>query len=187
MESLKDLFNKYGHTDKHTKHTYDGFYEKWFSHLRDKPINLLEIGVSSYGGGDLLAFAEYFPNGIIHGLDNEVNILLPEVMTVPNIKIYDGDAYSKDAVNKVPQIKFDIIIDDCVHNHKSHVILVKSFYPMLADDGIYVIEDVNASQLELYKKEKVKDFYVEPEIFDMVYLRPKRKNNILVRYNRVLL
>lgn len=182
--TLKELFIKYGHTDKHTKHTYDEHYEKWFSPLKDKEINILEIGVSSYGGGALLAFAEYFTKGTVYGLDNEINIILPEVMKHEKIKIIEGDAYDSKITKKLPDIKFDIIIDDCVHNHKSQMIILNSFYPLLKENGIFVIEDVKVPELHLYKDEVVSGMKLKMEMINLIHLRPKRTNNVLVRYHR---
>ena len=71
---LDELFSFYK-TDKanyikSTKiygHGYAEFYERHFSNLRDKKLNILEIG--SYSGSSAAAFVKYFKNSNIYCLD----------------------------------------------------------------------------------------------------------------------
>ena len=71
---LDELFSFYK-TDKanyikSTKiygHGYAKFYEKHFSNLRDKKLNILEIG--SYSGASAAAFVKYFKDINIYCLD----------------------------------------------------------------------------------------------------------------------
>ena len=50
---LKTLFDDYD-CDKSSKHSYHEYYEKEFAHLKDEPINFLEIG--TYLGASTQAF-----------------------------------------------------------------------------------------------------------------------------------
>lgn len=181
METITSFFNKHGHTDKHTKHTYDVPYEKWFSSYRDKAFNFLEIGVTSYGGGDLLAFADYFPKATIYGLDHVMDKMLPEVLTHERIKLIEADAYSPKTADLLGDLKFDIIIDDCIHNHPCQSKVVQIYYPFLAKDGIYVIEDCPQVHLKLWEPIKVRKNMVYPVIFDLIHERPHRSTNTLIR------
>ena len=67
-ETLTQKFYKIGATDKHLNHSYGDFYGPYFRHTRHNVKNVLEIGTSA-GGGELVAFAEFFPNAIIHAID----------------------------------------------------------------------------------------------------------------------
>ena len=57
---LKTLFDDYD-CDKSSKHSYHEYYEKEFAHLKDEPINFLEIG--TYLGASTQAFHDYFTEG----------------------------------------------------------------------------------------------------------------------------
>ena len=57
--ALGNLFRKYN-CDKGTKHGYQEVYSKELDHLKNKPINFLEVGI--FKGTSTEAFLEYFPN-----------------------------------------------------------------------------------------------------------------------------
>jgi len=70
--SLHTLSLKYG-TDKFG-HGYLQHYEKYFSPIRNKKLNILEIGIGGFddpknGGDSLRMFQDYFPKSIIYGID----------------------------------------------------------------------------------------------------------------------
>jgi len=46
---------------------YANFYENWFSPIREKSINICEIGI--FDGASLRCYYDYFPNAKILGLD----------------------------------------------------------------------------------------------------------------------
>ena len=60
-------------TDKTQSQGYIVNFERHFSHLRDKRIILLELGVLH--GGSLLMWHEYFSKGLVVGLDLNSNPL----------------------------------------------------------------------------------------------------------------
>jgi voltage-gated potassium channel Kch len=135
-------------TDKWGEHWYTAHYARHFAHLRQRPITLLEIGVGGYdkpehGGGSLRMWRRYFPKGKIVGLDYYDKTRHAE----KRIRIYQGDQSDETLLRRiVAEVgRPDIVIDDGSHqNH--HVI--KSFevlFPLLAEDGIYVIEDTQTA------------------------------------------
>ena len=65
---LKTLFDDYD-CDKGTKkhHYYMNTMKNTLSHLKDEPINLLEIG--TYLGASTQAFHDYFPKANIYTID----------------------------------------------------------------------------------------------------------------------
>ena len=65
MQSLTEIGKKYG-TDK-VAHNYTDTYDIAFRELREKPLNILEIGV--WKGQSLRTFKEYFPNSKIYAID----------------------------------------------------------------------------------------------------------------------
>jgi len=135
-------------TDKCGSHWYATHYAKHFHHMRRKSITLLEIGIGGYeypqlGGQSLRMWRRYFPKAQIVGLDYFDKSPHAE----SRIRIYRGDQSDEVLLRKiVAEVgRPDIIVDDGSHMN-GHVI--KSFevlFPLLADDGIYAVEDTQTS------------------------------------------
>ena len=145
--NLRYLATMYG-SDKWGQHWYAQHYQQHFSSLRKKPIVLLEIGIGGFddphaGGASLKMWKHYFPKGRINGVD----IYDKSPHKDDRIRTFVGDQcdeiFLRQLVSEIGTP--DIIIDDGSHIN-SHVI--KSFevlFPLLADNGIYVIEDLCSS------------------------------------------
>jgi hypothetical protein len=135
-------------TDKWGEHWYAAHYARHFRHLRRKKITLLEIGIGGYGdsqggGASLRMWRRYFPNALIVGLDYFDKAAHAE----ERIRIYRGDQSDERILRQiVAEVgRPDVIIDDGSHINR-HVI--KSFevlFPLLADEGIYVVEDTQTA------------------------------------------
>jgi len=149
--SITVLAMKHG-TDKWT-HGYIPIYEKYFSPLRLKKMNILEIGVGGYrdpkaGGESLRMWKEYFPNSMIYSIDIYDKIPLEE----ERIKIFQGsqdDPRFLEAVFKKAG-SLDIIIDDGSHMNEHVIFSFRTLFPLLANNGIYVIEDLHTSYIPKY-------------------------------------
>ena len=120
-------------------------YQKYFSQLKDKKINVLEIGVDK--GDSLRLWREYFTNANICGID-----LYKRDFTVDNTEILIGDqsdhSFLQSVVNKYKN--FDIIIDDGSHQSKHIISSFKFLFLYLNNNGIYVIEDLQTSYQPRY-------------------------------------
>tara|TARA_A100001515_G_scaffold144946_1_gene150869 strand:+ start:1087 stop:1743 length:657 start_codon:yes stop_codon:yes gene_type:complete len=145
--NLKKIFDKYG-TDKSVHHEYYKPYEENFEYLRDKKINLLEIGIRD--GNSLRAWKEYFPNGNIYGMDIHPSCI---VMEKEGFNVVIGDQGLEDDLNKFGDTQFDIIIDDGSHFTKH---IVKSFHHLfnknLKSNGIYVVEDLGCTYIKEFEQ-----------------------------------
>ena len=149
--SLENLFSYYG-TDKanlwgknKTKgHGYSKYYEKHLFQLKEKTINLLEIG--SFSGSSAASFAKYFPKANIFCID----------INISNFKFYSKriDVFGMDVSNyksilnfykKINLTKeesfFDIIIDDGSHKLSDILFTLNNFFQNLNKGGFYIIED----------------------------------------------
>jgi len=116
-------------------------YEKYFQHLQDKEIILLELGI--HKGGSLLLWRDYFANATIVGLDNKPCQL---VDPTGRINVYQGlqqdDALLDRIRHETAPDGFDIIIDDASHiGELTSISFWHLFENHLKEGGLYVIED----------------------------------------------
>ena len=134
-------------------HNYYLHYAKRFEPIRNKVKKVLEIGV--FKGHSMLLWNDYFPQAKIYGIDIDLNqkhlgqnakdicegkdrVKLKEFNACSEVKFKEAMAENWfDMENK-----FDIIIDDGSHHpvHQAQALLM--YMPLLADDGIFVIEDI---------------------------------------------
>lgn len=140
QETLADIGRKLD-TDKTQSPGYIENYERQFGPLRNTPVRLLELGV--HRGGSLLIWHEYFPRGLIVGLDIQPNPL--EVMP-DRVRFYQGSQGDGVLLDRIAQEcapdGFDIIIDDAAHiGTLARVSFQTLFEKHLRRGGIYVIED----------------------------------------------
>ena len=135
-------------TDKWGAHFYTPVYHRLFAHLRDKPVRLLEIGIGGYhfarlGGASLAMWADYFPNGRILGIDVYAKTLdLGERVDVRQGSQDDAAFLTRMSAEHGP---FDIVIDDGSHVPAHVTASFNVLFPLLADGGLYVIEDVQST------------------------------------------
>jgi hypothetical protein len=135
-------------TDKWGPHFYTPVYHELFSGLRALPIRLLEIGIGGHdsprlGGASLLMWADYFPHAHIVGLD----VVEKHVEPHPRISVVRGsqdDAAFLEAV-VAEHGPFDVVVDDGSHRPDHVAASFDVLFPALADNGIYVIEDVHTA------------------------------------------
>ena len=139
---------KHFKTDKWGNHYYTPHYQRHFEYLREQPIRLLEIGIGGYarakdGGASLRMWKHFFPNGQIVGLDIEDKSFVEE----ERIKVYQGDQSDPDLLRRIHEESgpFDVIIDDGSHRVWHVLPSFQTLFPLLKDDGIYVIEDIQSS------------------------------------------
>lgn len=144
IDPLTRLAIKHG-TDKWGVHFYTPVYHELFSHIRDKPVRLLEIGIGGYafakvGGSSLSMWADYFPKGRILGID----IVEKRLALDPRIQVRQGSQDDPIFMARLSEEHgpFDIVIDDGSHIPKRVAASFSILFPKLADNGFYVIEDV---------------------------------------------
>jgi hypothetical protein len=149
--SLTVLAMKHG-TDKWT-HGYIPKYEKYFSPLRLKKMNILEIGVGGYenpeaGGESLRMWKEYFPKSMIYAID----VYDKSPHREERIRVFQGSQNDYEFLKTVVQKagSLDIVIDDGSHVNDHVIFSFQTLFPFLANNGIYVIEDLHTSYKPRY-------------------------------------
>lgn len=125
---------------------YLDIYHKHFNKFINKNPVILEIGVGE--GGSLDMWNYYFDNKCtIYGIDINSN---PIQFEKNNIKISIGDQASPEfwiKFFKENDIYFDIIIDDGGHTMKQQTITYEHLIDRVAENGVYLCEDLHTSYL----------------------------------------
>ena len=145
--SLPDLARQFK-TDKWGQHRYAQHYQRHLEHLRDEPINLLEIGVGGYtdptrGGESLRMWKAFFPRATIFGLDLHEKSALEE----DRIRIFRADQSAADSLRLVAEQigALHVVVDDGSHLSAHVRTSFETLFPLLEPDGIYAVEDLQTS------------------------------------------
>ena len=182
--TLCKLSYKY-RTDKcpKIKHNYTKFYHHLFYPLRKEAKSLLEIGIGTtylmgngYSpGASLRSWRDYFSSAHIFGLDYDKSVL----KSSDRISCYYTDQSKSTELSKTLQIinqetkvdLFDVIIDDGSHVCSHQLLTFNTLFRYVKPGGIYVIEDVNDTNLfGLIKDHPLAEYYeqyhLDPRILD---------------------
>jgi len=143
MKTLEEIGKKYP-TSKN-KTGFIPIYEHFLDSLREKEINILEIGVED--GYSLRLWRDYFTKAKICGID-----IVKKNFSINNVEIFCGDQSDYKFLSKVVEKygKFDIIIDDGSHVSKHIISSFKYLFNHLNEDGLYIIEDLQTSYIPRY-------------------------------------
>ena len=136
---MEELFKKYG--CEKIWHSYSELYEADFEQLRQKQINILEVG--TFRGERINVWLEYFTNANIYTIDTFERVS-PEALPMLNngrVKYAKLDSTSAEcnAHFKALGQKFDFIIDDGLHTPEAQRL---TFENLIEFTDTYYIEDV---------------------------------------------
>lgn len=148
-------------------HNYTTLYSKLFSQMKHENLNVFELGLgtnntdvpSNMGahgipGASLRGWVTYFPNAKVYGADIDKRILFQE----RNIQTFYCDQRDQHCINEMfsnsvlKDIKFDIIIDDGLHEFEANRIFLINSIDKLKKGGIYIIEDLTPTTISAFKK-----------------------------------
>ncbi|MBZ0124160.1 MAG: class I SAM-dependent methyltransferase [Roseovarius sp.] len=133
----------------HKWHHYIPVYDRYFSRFRGTGVRFLEIGVSQ--GGSMRMWREYFgPEATIYGVDID-----------PGCARFDGEA-GQVRIGSQDDAAFlgavvqemggvDIVLDDGSHMMPHVRKTLDILFPLLAQDGLYMIEDLHTAYWPDYK------------------------------------
>lgn len=136
-EEVAEAF-RFWQTDKErTEHNYVGVYASISRDIK----SILEIGIDR--GSSLLAWCDIFPKASIWGIDPAWERVRPEVYKRDQILVVFSDfKFFKSSNN------FDLIVDDGSHRTEDMIEAWLQFGSLLSANGVYVIEDIEKSQVE---------------------------------------
>jgi hypothetical protein len=163
MASLTELANSHG-TDKGTVgpsktwpvHNYTDIYAAYLDHLRDEPINFLEIGLgvtgdawqanvahgrNETGGASIKTWYDYFPKATVYGVDINPASFLDNDRT-RTFQLDQGNRAQLEEFADKAGVEFDVIIDDGSHRADHQQLTFSVLFPRLAPGGLYFIEDL---------------------------------------------
>ncbi|HEV7876164.1 MAG TPA: hypothetical protein VGP00_05780, partial [Nocardioides sp.] len=145
--NLTELAQHFG-TDKYGVHRYTPHYERHLGHLRSRAFTMLEIGVGGYsregkGGASLRMWKHFFPKAQILGLD----IQDKSFVDAPRIKTIQGSQVDEELLVQIVKEHgpLEVIVDDGSHRPEHIRETFRILFPLLADGGIYAIEDTQTS------------------------------------------
>lgn len=131
-------------TDKATYHRYTDFYDGLLSHLKESPINFLEIGILN--GASLLMWDEYFSAAKIYGVD-----INPQThLNKSKITTIVANQEKEEDLLKLPD-DLHVILDDGGHTMLQQQLTFKVMFKKLLPGGIYILEDLHTSLPAFYK------------------------------------
>jgi 23S rRNA U2552 (ribose-2'-O)-methylase RlmE/FtsJ len=178
MKTLNEIYSKYqspeGHGDKGTAHTYIDEYEKLLKDYRENST-VLEIGICR--GESIKMWDEYFINSKVYGVDI-TDHYIKDLIKENKYNIIIGNACSKEILNQLNNLTFDVIIDDGSHLINDQINSFNILKNRMKSNGIYIIEDVNNldSTIDTYKK-----LHNNVEIIDNRHIK-NRVDDVLVVY-----
>jgi cephalosporin hydroxylase len=151
-----DLLERYGYQGElgeiyasnqgaavHKWHHYLPIYEHYFAAWRDRPVRFLEIGV--WMGGSLNMWRRYFgPEAVLFGIDIDPKCADEDGKHgVVRIGDQSDAAFLKAVVEEMGGI--DVVLDDGSHRMDHIRASLAVLFPLLADHGTYMIEDLHSS------------------------------------------
>jgi hypothetical protein len=106
--------------------------------ILDVDLPVLEVGVLA--GHSHLLWSCYFPENKVYGID----IQPPPYPEFGKVKLFQGDAYSSDWVNKFTDLEpggFKMVVDDGPHTLETQQFFVEYYWLLVAPNGWMVVED----------------------------------------------
>lgn len=134
------LLNKWTH--------YFDIYDRHFARYRNQSLVMVEIGV--FHGGSLGMWKDYFgPKMKIVGVDINPRALR---FADDQVDIVIGDQSDRDFLRQLRKQypKIDIVLDDGGHSMNQQIVTFEELFQAVADDGVYLVEDVHTSYWSEY-------------------------------------
>ena len=181
-------------------HNYTTLYHSLFKDIRKKPLRVFELGLgtnnvalpSNMGadgkpGASLRGWRDYFPHAAVFGADIDRDILFEE----DRIQTFFCDQTNPGVIAalwETPELKedFDIMIDDGLHAFAANLCFLENSLHKLRPDGYYVIEDILASEFDLFAAAiddlRTKFPHVSFDLLRIPSSRNRLDNNVLIAH-----
>ena len=120
-------------------HKYSQFYEKFFNKIKNKKLNIFEIG--SFKGNATASLFFYFKNSKIYTGDLYPDLFSYKSKRIKNFKI--DNSSEDDLIKFSEKAKYDIIIEDAGHYVKDQIVSLFKLFPSLRKNGLFIIEELD--------------------------------------------
>ena len=168
---LKDFIVESSKSDKITHHGYHRFYPWFLAHMRDKSVNVLEIGIDETESIEL--WNSYFDNLNLHAIDIDKKTFEDKSVTLHQLD--QSNAQELNNFAKQIDIQFDLILDVGSHVPTHQMLTLEKLWGLVKPGGVYIIEDIETSywgksDLYGYKFNAGRSSIIRPfkEIIDVV-------------------
>ena len=145
VQSLEDIAYTSGTDKGRDHHGYVQLYSMLFDHMRDQPLNVTEVGIST--GKSIRMWHEYFPRAHIYGIDkwksSQASKLEAELGRRVHL-FFNANSMSPGTLDELSfrPGSMDVVIDDGDHVPLSNARTLVNLWPLVKPGGIYIIEDV---------------------------------------------
>ena len=126
-------------------HNYADVYHKHLQELKNKKLDVLEIGLEKGGGIASLYF--YLPNSNFIGADNNPFRIRYKSNRIRSVYVNTSSRKILQNLTNYLNQKFDIIIDDCSHRLIDQILCFSENFKNLKKGGIYIVEDLNFPEI----------------------------------------
>ena len=127
------------------EHFYAEFFHKNFGQIKNKKLDILEIGLAK--GAGIASFYFYFPFSNLIGVDNNPFKTRYKSKRIRNMYVdISSRQILKNLTNHLNQ-KFDLIIEDCSHKLIDQILCFSENFKNLKKGGIYIVEDLNFPEI----------------------------------------
>jgi len=181
-------------------HNYTLLYDHMFQTDKDNFTNVFELGLGSQNtgvfqstmqqgmgynpGASHRGWRDYFTKAKVWGADIDPEILFTE----DRIECFQVDQTDPDSVKALWQnfpvdIKFDFMLDDGLHTLEGARVFFENSIHKLADDGVYIIEDIQGHWETDYVDyfNKVSDDHgMDFEFYRLPYTQNNTDNNLII-------
>jgi len=148
------------------RHGYTAIYSLLFGTLREKNINIAEIGIEQNSSTNM--WRNFFKKANIYLFEYEKSkILNAKKQNLKKTFYHEIDSSNEKNISfsfKKIKKKFDIIIDDSTHQFEHQINIIKQTHSFLKTGGIMIVEDI-------YRKK-----YAHWKIFDEENYNLKLRN-----------
>jgi SAM-dependent methyltransferase len=195
---LCEIMTKHGSDKGNGWHNYTEYYFELFKDLRNENLNIFELGLgtnnldvkSNMGingkpGASHRGWKEFFKNSNIYGADIDKRVLFEE----ERIKTFYCDQTDKETIKylfetDLKSVKFDIIIEDGLHEFSANETFLRNSIDFLKEGGIYIIEDLlpeTVNQFNIIKQQLISDLNIKHfEIIELEFEKNPFDNKLLV-------
>ena len=142
MNIFLEIGKKYNDTDKISDHKYHEIYEDFLKDYYDRKGSILEVGTKNNASMEF--YSELFTHAKIFGAD-----LNPTNTISDKFSIFECNQGKSEDLLKLREnlkdSKIFFINDDGSHHPRHQLDTFNILFPILSDDGIYIIEDIETS------------------------------------------